>query len=156
MLSAAGRTVNRVADLPDLLDGIRDEQLPADCLLLRGGPDSVEKLLRHAERTRRMFCLDGDPVLGISMFAAIDDMGPDSLDGLLAGQLATYRLIHTVQAEDLMTAGFRVVPTFRRPHVTVLVGSINEIPALLAALGPTHGNDHYGGSKHWRSTDDRR
>jgi hypothetical protein len=71
-------TVDGVAELPDLRESIRDEHIPAACLLLRGGPDSVAKLRRHAERMRRAFLFDGDPVLGISMFAALDVFGVDS------------------------------------------------------------------------------
>jgi hypothetical protein len=41
-------------------------------VLLRGGPDSAAKLRRHAERMHRAFRLDGNPLLGVSMFAALD------------------------------------------------------------------------------------
>ncbi|MEB3020435.1 hypothetical protein [[Mycobacterium] crassicus] len=145
-----------MADLPDLRDNIRDEQTPADCLLLRGGPDSTAKLLRHAERMRRMFCLDGDHILGISMFAATDEVGLNSSDGILAGQLSTYRFVYSVPAGVLAAAGFRIVPTFRQPHVTVLIESADELPALLAALGPPQVNGKYGENNHRRrSRDDR-
>jgi hypothetical protein len=49
VLSVSASTFAGVAELPDLRDSIRDEDIPATCVLLRGGPDSVAKLRRHAE-----------------------------------------------------------------------------------------------------------
>lgn len=53
-------------------------------VVVRGGPDSVAKLAAHAVRTARAYALDGVPVYGISVFAALDDIGATSLDGILA------------------------------------------------------------------------
>ena len=59
---------------------LRDEQTPAAArLLVRGGPDTADKLRLHAERTARAWALDGQPLLGISVFAVLDM----SLDDLL-------------------------------------------------------------------------
>jgi hypothetical protein len=38
-------------------------------VLVRGGPDTPDKLARHARRTARAWSLDGQPPLGISVFA---------------------------------------------------------------------------------------
>jgi hypothetical protein len=65
--------------------------------------------------------LDGEPVLGISVFATLDDIGQASLDGILSGKLATYRLVHLVALRALVAAGFTVLPTFHRPHMTVVL-----------------------------------
>jgi len=52
---------------------LRGEPPPASAtLLVRGGPDSAEKLRRHAERTARAWALDGRPLFGISVFAVLD------------------------------------------------------------------------------------
>jgi hypothetical protein len=114
------------------------------CLLVRGGPDSTTKLRRHAERTPRAFLLDGQPVLGISMFAALDREGTDSWDGVLSTKLTTYKFVHTAPAHAIVTAGFAIVPTFHRPHVTIVIESADDIPALLHVLGPPQVNDKYG------------
>jgi len=112
--------------------------------VVRGGPDSVVKIEGHAARTARAYVLDGRPVFGVSVFAALDDIGPASLDGLLAARLSTYRLVHLVTAGELVDAGFTLVPTFTRPHMTVVPVTRGRAPDLLAALGPPRPNPQYG------------
>ncbi|TDH55897.1 hypothetical protein E2F47_09270 [Mycobacterium eburneum] len=143
-MSVSIRRFASVDGLPDLRGSVRDGRIPAACPLLRGGPDSIAKLRRHAERTRRAFLLDGIPALGISMFAALDRAGEDSQGGILSTKLATYRFVHIVPARTIVSAGFWIVPTFSRPHVTVIIKSIDDIPALFDALGPPQLNDKYG------------
>jgi hypothetical protein len=156
-MSVATHTFDSVAELPDLRDSVRDEQIPAACVLLRGGPESAMKLRQHVERMRRAFVLDGNPALGVSMFAALDVAGIDSREGILSARLSTYRLVHYVSAGGLTATGFAVVPTFRRPHVTVLLRSSDDIPALLDVLGPPQVNDKYGEpGRRRRWTDARR
>ncbi len=46
--------------------------LPEAAVLVRGGPDTPDKLARHARRTARAWSLDGQPLLGISVFAVLD------------------------------------------------------------------------------------
>ena len=129
----------------DLREFVRAEPAPRDAtVLVRGGPDSVEKLAEHAERLSRRYVLDGDPVLGISVFAALDDLGPASLDGILSGKLATYRMMHVVALNLLVAAGFTVLPTFSRPHMTVTLRTLDWVERLLAAFGPLQNNPHYG------------
>jgi hypothetical protein len=152
----AASYVRRVAELPDLRDSIRDEHIPAACVLLRGGPESAVKLRRHIERMRRMFLLDGNPVFGISMFAALDVAGIDSREGILSGRLSTYRLVHFVTAGDITAGGFAVIPTFRRPHVTVRLQSTDDVPELLDVLGPPQVNDTYGENRRRRRWTDAR
>jgi len=73
-----------VSDLPDLRVFARVEPLlPTATVIVRGGPDTGEKLRTHAQRVRRAFLLDGEPVPGISVFAALDDIGPGSLASAL-------------------------------------------------------------------------
>jgi hypothetical protein len=155
-MSVPTRTFDDVADLPDLRDSIRDEHIPAACVLLRGGPESAVKLGRHIERMRRAFLLDGNPVWGISMFAALDVIGINSREGILSARLSTYRLVHVVSAADITATGFAVVPTFRRPHVTVLLRSTDDVPALLDVLGPPQVNDKYGEIRRRRRWTDAR
>jgi hypothetical protein len=134
-----------VSGLPDLRDFVRVEPLPREAtILVRGGPDTVAKLTAHAERVRRAFVLDGDPVLGVSVFAALDDIGPASLEGILSGKLPTYRVVHLVKAGLLTEAGFELLPTFGRPHITLLLTSVDQVESLLQLLGPPQANPRYG------------
>lgn len=134
-----------MSGLPDLRASVRDDAPSRDTtIVVRGGPDTAEKLVTHAERVRRAFVLDGEPVLGISVFAALDDIGPASVDGLLAGKLATYRVVYLPSLQDLVGAGFEVLPTFVRPHLTVVLGGLDQVEPLLAAVGPARDNPHYG------------
>ncbi len=56
---------------------LRGEAVPDDrIVVVRGGPTSIEKLAAHAARTHGAFVLDGHPLLGISVFCALDDIGP--------------------------------------------------------------------------------
>jgi hypothetical protein len=136
--------VSLVSRLPDLRDFVRDESAPREAtVLIRGGPDALEKLAAHAERVRRAYVLDGEPVLGISVFAALDDIGPASVDGILSGKLATYRVVHLVALKDLVAAGFTLLPTFGRPHMTIVLSGPDRVEPLLAALGPGSSNPHY-------------
>jgi hypothetical protein len=65
-------------------------------------------------------------------------------DGILSGKLATYRVVHLASLRDLSEAGFAVLPTFGRPHMTIVLSGLDRVEALLAALGPSRDNPHYG------------
>ena len=134
----------------ELRPNVRSEAPAADAVVVvRGGPDSAAKLAAHVERTHRAFSLDGAPVWGVSVFAALDDIGPASLDGLLASRMASYRVVHLPSVSVLLAAGFVLLPTFRRPHFTLLLGSGAELEVrrLLDALGPPRPNPYHGGSR---------
>lgn len=62
-------------------------------VVVRGGPTRARQLSTHAERTHKAFQLDGVPLWGVSVFAALDDIGPASLDGLFQ-RLWSYRVVH--------------------------------------------------------------
>jgi hypothetical protein len=131
----------------ELRPHIRDERPPADAVVvLRGGPDTLEKLAGHARRTNSAYCLDGEPVWGVSVFAALDDVGPASLEALLTRRLVSYRLIHTPTVGTLAEAGFELLSTFRRPHFTLLLSSDAELDLrrLLNALGSPRVNPYHG------------
>ncbi len=134
-----------MADLPELRSVVRLEAAPAEAtVVVRGGPDSVAKLQAHAQRTARAFALDGVPALGLSVFAALDDIGAASLDGILAARLSTYRVVHLATAGDVLAAGFSLLPTFARPHLTLLLETLDQVGPLLDLLGPAQPNPHYG------------
>ncbi len=107
-------------DREDLRLHLRDEVFPrGSILLLRGGPDTPSLIRSHARRTNRLYCLDDRPLWGVSMFAALDATGPSSFDGILAGRLASYEVVHVPSAADLVEGDLQLLPSFRRPHYTV-------------------------------------
>ena len=131
----------------DLRPHLRDERPQSDdVVVVRGGPDTLAKLAVHARRTRRAFSLDGEPLLGVSVFCALDEIGPASLSGILAGRMATYRMVHTPTVGRLTEAGFELLATFGRPHYTVRLArdDNDEFARLLAALGPIGANPYHG------------
>jgi hypothetical protein len=130
----------------ELRDHVRADALgPRQTVTLRGGPDNIDKLRRHAVRTNRAFVLDGDPVFGVSVFCALDDIGPGSLDGLLQDRLGTYRWVHTPTIHQLAGAGFQVLATFSRPHFTLLLDDVTDdlLARLEEALGPPVENPYH-------------
>jgi hypothetical protein len=57
----------------------------------------------------------------------------------VSGKLATYRVVHLASLRDLLDAGFAVLPTFGRPHMTVVLGALvvagdEDTPAVAAAV----------------------
>ena len=109
--------------------------MPHDTVVvLRGGPDTLVKIVRHARRTEQRWALDGVPLLGVSVFCALDPDGPASFDGLLASRMCSYRVVHRVPAGKLLAAGFELLPTVGRPHYTIqmMCGDETEAAKLLA------------------------
>jgi len=124
---------------------LRDERSPDDAtVVVRGGPDTLAKLATHAGRTHDAYVLDGEPLWGISVYCALDDVGPASLDGLLR-RFASYRAVHLPQADQLRGAGFPLLPSFGRPHYTVRLDGDDPaaLNRLLDALGPVEANKYH-------------
>ena len=74
-----------------------------------------DKLRSHARRTARAWPLDGQPLLGISVFAVLDM----SLEDLLRRRFTTFRTIYLPTVADLAKHDFELLPTGQRPHFTV-------------------------------------
>jgi hypothetical protein len=114
-----------------------EEPLVGGTPIVRGGPDSIEKLRRHAQRTARVWSLDGQPLLGVSVFAVLDV----PLDELLRRDpLFRYRTIYLPAVAQLQ--GFQLLPTKRRPHYTLRLQRADdpELGSLMAAFGPPQVN----------------
>lgn len=127
----------------ELRPSLRKERAPDNgIVVLRGGPTSVARLLSHARRTHDAFLLDGEPIWGVSVFCALDDLGDASLDALLH-RFASYRVMHLARVRQLRDAGFDLVPTFGRPHFTVTMAGPDEASALLDALGMAEPNPYH-------------
>jgi hypothetical protein len=140
-------------DRQDLRPLLRDEEPPAEgVVVVRGGPNLIERLLGHAQRTHDAYTLDGEPLWGVSVFCALDDVGPGSLDALLR-RFASYRVVHLPTVRDLTDAGFDLLPSFRRPHYTVRLGDAENrtLTRLLDALGPAQPNPYHGRKRPGRS-----
>jgi hypothetical protein len=128
---------------------LRDEQpLTGTTLVVRGGRDTPDKLRGHAQRTARAWALDGQPLLGISVFAVLGI----SLDDLLRRRFASFRTIYIPTAGQLAGHGFELLATGQRPHFTVRLRCADdaELAGLLAALGSVRPNPQYARSAIWR------
>jgi len=124
---------------------LRDERPPDDSIVVvRGGPDTLAKLAVHARRTHDAYVLDGEPLWGISVYCALDDVGPASLDGLLR-RFASYRAVHLPRTGQLRRAGFPLLPSFGRPHYTIRLGDDGQagLTRLLDVLGPAEANKYH-------------
>jgi hypothetical protein len=121
---------------------LRDEQAPADAtIVVRGGSDTRDKLRRHIGRTARAWSLDGQPLLGISVFAVLDM----PLEELLRQRFANFRSIYLLTVAGLSRYGFKLLATGQRPHFTIRLdqASDDELDRLLAALGDARPNPEY-------------
>ena len=123
---------------------LRAEAPPAGAtVVVRGGRDTPEKLRSHVQRTARAWSLDGQPLLGISVFAVLGE----PLDDLLRRRFATFRTIYLPTAGRLADHGFELLPTGQRPHFTVRLRRADdqELGELLEALGAVQRNPAYAG-----------
>jgi hypothetical protein len=127
---------------------LRDEHpLVGTTLVIRGGRDTPDKLRGHAERTARAWALDGQALLGISVFAVLGM----PLEDLLRRRFASFRTIYLPTAGLLRDHGFELLATGQRPHFTVRLRRADdgELEELLAALGPAQPNPQYARSAVW-------
>jgi hypothetical protein len=128
---------------------VRDEDPPPDesRVVLRGGPDTGSLILSHARRVNRAFVLDGAEVWAISVFVALDDVGPGSARGILQTKLRSYASVYLPTVGRLRQAGFEMLPTFARPHFSVLLPGLDTAPELFEALGELRINPYAGGQE---------
>jgi hypothetical protein len=121
----------------DLRQRIRVGELPPPdaSVVIRGGPDTLSLIRSHARRFHRLYELDGEPVWGISVFVAVDDIGPGSERGILAGKLKSYPSIYRCTVQSLTDAGLFLLPTFARPHYTVVLPTLDAADDVAAVFG---------------------
>ena len=136
-----------MSHLEELRGRVRSEEPPPPgaSVVIRGGPDTPALLQTHAKRLQRRYELDGEPVLGISVFVVLDDVGPASERGILAGRLQSYPLIYRSRVGRLTEVGFVLLPTFTRPHFTIVLPALSTVDSLVTALGPLLANPYAGG-----------
>jgi hypothetical protein len=129
--------------MDELQSHLRREPPPRDdVVVVRGGEDNTQKLRRHAERIHRAYILKGRPLYGLSVYCALDELAGRRL----ARQLASYRLVRLSSVGRLRTAGFLLLPTFARPHFTVVLPGVEsaDLDRLLACFDPASQNPGYG------------
>jgi hypothetical protein len=135
-----------VSDREELRLRLRLEEPPPPTanIVFRGGPDTPSLLQTHAKRLQRLYELDGEPVLGISVFVVLDDVGPASERGILGGRLRSYPSIYRSSVGSVTAAGFELLPTFTRPHFTIVLPALETVSDLATALGPLLANPYAG------------
>jgi hypothetical protein len=131
----------------ELRDRVRSDEVPPGeaAVVIRGGPDTLLLLGTHARRLHRAFVLDGAPVFGVSVFVALDDVGAASERGVLSGRLRSYPSIYRCTVGDLLEHGLGLLPTFTRPHYTVLLPELDSVDDLASALGALRPNPYAEG-----------
>jgi hypothetical protein len=133
---------------------VRRAPIPDDAVLVVRGDDLGSGTAKgQAEAFRRRF-----PAWhrwGLSAFYARSDA---EIDDLAADQLERFPVLVVLPINQLIAAGFEIVPTFRTPHVTIAFeGDLNEQLSRLGNLGtdrrtnPYHEKDNAVGGD-----DDRR
>jgi hypothetical protein len=121
---------------------LRREKPPSDAVVVvRGGRDTIDKLRRHAERTAAAWQLDGEPLYGVSIYCALDEVGPASLRNILA-DMHSYPIVHLSTIGALVGGGFEFLATASRPHFTVRLSGADddELHRLLALFGQPREN----------------
>lgn len=130
----------------ELRDRIRDDDLPDDTkVALRGGPDTESLIRSHVRRANRLFVLDGEEVWALSVFVALDDVGPGSAPAILRTKLRSYPRVYMPTVGSLREAGFGLLSTFARPHFSVVMPGLGSAEDLLAVLGELQINPYAGG-----------
>ncbi len=113
-------------------EGLADEAL----VVVRGGILDKASLRRDAALTFRRF---GE--YGISVLCAPDDA---SLDVIAGTTLQRASMLTLMRMGALRAAGLEVRPTFRRPHYTVMLPSLDaDLDRLLACDNVVRDNPHY-------------
>jgi len=95
-------------------------------LVVRGGENDPEAIRSDAERFRRRF--DEWGRYGVSGVLAADD---HEVDVLCETRLERFATVLVFRRADLAGAGIEVVPTFRRPHVTL---AHTDLDSLVSGL----------------------
>jgi hypothetical protein len=69
------------------------------------------------------------------VFVATDDRGPASESGILGTKLRSYPTVYQTTVAAILSAGCSLLPTFGRPHYTVILPALEDVDSLAAALG---------------------
>lgn len=130
--------------MPESVPRIRLAAIPDDATLVVRGDELDPEILRtDAARFLRRFKDWGR--YGVSAFLAIDD---DRAEVLCEARVARFETVVVFRLIDLVTAGIEVVPTFRRPHVTLAHTDLDALAnGLLSCDHRTLTNPHFDGER---------
>jgi len=119
---------------------IRRSPIPDEAVLvLRGDELEAEILRADAERFHRRF--DEWGRYGVSAFVASE---PEEVEVLCETRLQRFETVLIFRRSDLVEAGIEVVPTFRRPHVTLANADLDAlVKALLSCEHRALTNRHF-------------
>lgn len=108
---------------PELIPRIHLVAIPDDAVLVVRGDDLDPRILRaDAARFRRRFESWGR--YGVSGFLADDN---DEVDVLCETRLERFANVAIFRRADLVAVGIDLVPTFRRPHVTLAHADLDSL-----------------------------
>ena len=80
------------------------------------------------------------------MFVVLDDVGAASERGGLGGKLRSFHRRCTASTNGgVRDASFVLLPTFNRPHFTIVLPALESVSDLAIALGPLLANPYAGG-----------
>lgn len=115
----------------------RREALADDALVVvRGGVMALDELRLDAERAHRRF---GE--YAISVLAGPDE---EAIDELARTVLRRHRLLTLMTAGAIRSAGLELRPTFRRPHYSVILPSLDDgLNRLMTCQTVERDNPHY-------------
>jgi hypothetical protein len=133
---------------------LRAEEPPAGTtVVVRGGRDTPDKLRSHVQRTARAWSLDGQPLLGISVFLNDEDetgyvwtfldeaRGPGQIRPGVLVVAGDEEAAAVCQVVDLMPAGDGTIV-----HLRLLPGLVDDYRALVDvahARGPQRDRDRH-------------
>ncbi|MFN3215482.1 MAG: hypothetical protein ACE367_03195 [Acidimicrobiales bacterium] len=111
-------------------------------LVIRGWPLMVGGLLHDVDATRRRYSWAGQPLIAVSAEVTIDGWDVDRI--LSGSRLRTRRSYATAAVDELLAAGFGLLPTFSAPHYSVLLGSytVEQAELLIRLLGEVRPNPY--------------
>jgi hypothetical protein len=119
---------------------VRLVAIPDEAVLVVRGDELEPTILRaDAERFHRRFDKWGR--YGVFAFGAVD---LDEVEVLCETRLQLFETVVIFQRSDLARAGIEVVPTFRRPHVTLAHPDLDAlVTALLSCEHRVLNNRHF-------------
>ncbi len=100
---------------------IREGEPPPDdaTVVIRAGVMEAATLRRAANEMQRLYA-----VLAVSVECALDG---SVLEACRSPRLASYRQVRLSTAGRVRTGGFALLPTFSRPHFSVLLPDLSEL-----------------------------
>jgi hypothetical protein len=120
------------------------ESIEGAYLVLRGGPLTLDALLRNADASRRRYSFGGRPFVAASAEVTVPGW---AVDVILSGRrMRTRRTYAAVPVATVMAdAECELLPTFVVPHYSVILPAYTREAAgrLLAVLGVPIENPHY-------------